>query len=125
MEPRILEHMKIAEMGPYKGDVDESNTDAVMHTFPPTYGTSGLHPVLLSIAKNSYNVIDEMYAFLGVWTEFVLELPILRICRQSKLTLILNRFNHAIVVKEKLQHSLSLVHSLQILVLQCWYLLRT
>jgi hypothetical protein len=63
MEPRILEHMNIAEMGPYKGDVDESNTD---HTFPLTYGTSGLHPVLLSIAKNSYNVIDEMYAFLGV-----------------------------------------------------------
>jgi hypothetical protein len=36
-----------------------------MHTFPLTYVTSGLHPVLLSIAKNSYNVI-EMYAFLGV-----------------------------------------------------------
>jgi hypothetical protein len=30
MEPRILEQMKIAEMGPYKGDVDESNTDAYL-----------------------------------------------------------------------------------------------
>jgi len=54
--------MNIAEMGPYKGDVDETNTDLYL----PSELWDIRPSFCASIAKNLYNV-TEVYAFLGVY----------------------------------------------------------